>query len=66
MRSAAASPFFTAAQRGRIELVLRCEDGSDWTLTFSPGMEQFIGYYPRVCGIAPSEGPLLAFRAAVA
>jgi hypothetical protein len=64
MRTAAASPFFTAAARGRIELVLRCEDGRDWTLTFSPGMEQFIGYYPRICGIAPSDGSLLAFRAA--
>jgi hypothetical protein len=66
MRTDAASPFFTAAERGRIELVLRCEDGSDWTLSFSPGMERFIGPYPRICGIAPSEGPLLAFRAAVA
>jgi hypothetical protein len=64
MRTAAASPFFAAAARGRIELVLRCEDGSDWTLTFSPGMEQFIGPYPRICGIASSEGTLLAFRTA--
>jgi hypothetical protein len=66
MRTAAASPFFTAAARGRIELVLRCEDGNDWTLSFSPGMEQFIGYYPRICGIACPEGPLLAFRTAAA
>jgi hypothetical protein len=66
MRTVAASPFFTAAARGRIELVLRCEDGSDWTLSFSPGMEQFIGHYPRICGIAPAEGPLLAFRTAAA
>jgi hypothetical protein len=66
MRIVAASPFFTAAARGRIELVLRCEDGSDWTLSLSPGMERFIGHYPRICGIAPAEGPLLAFRTAAA
>jgi hypothetical protein len=66
MRTAVDSPFFTAAARGRIELVLRCEDGSDWTLSFSPGMEQFIGHYPRICGIASPEGALLAFRTAAA
>lgn len=62
MRTSEPSPFFTSAPRGRIELVLRREDGSDWTLSLSPGMEQFVGFYPRICGIASPDGPLLAFR----
>jgi hypothetical protein len=63
MRTASPSPFFAAAVRGRVELVLQAEDGSEWTLSVSPGVEQFIGYYPRICGIASPEGPLLAYRA---
>lgn len=44
-----------------MELVLRLEDGSPWTLTASAGMERFIGRYPRVDGLNPG-GPLLRFR----
>ena len=46
-----------------VELVLRLADGSPWRLTVSPGIERFIGYYPRVDGIDPG-GPLLRFRIA--
>ncbi len=44
-----------------LELVLRLEDGSPWRLIVTPGMERFIGYYPRVDGLDPG-GPLLRFR----
>lgn len=47
----------------RVELVLRLEDGSPWRLTLSPGMERFIGYYPRVEGI-DAGGPLLRYGVA--
>ena len=43
------------------ELELRLSDGSHWTLSVSPGMERFIGRYPRLPGIAP-DGGLLTFR----
>ena len=45
---------------GTVELVLRLPAGGPWSLTFSPGMERFIGYYPRLCGIGPG-GSLLAY-----
>ena len=51
------------ADPGRLELVLRRADGSPWRLTVSPGMEKFIGYYPRVDGI-DAGGPLLRFQVA--
>jgi hypothetical protein len=51
------------ADPGRLELVLRLADGSPWRLTLSPGIERFIGYYPRIDGIDPG-GPLLRFRVA--
>lgn len=44
----------------RVELNLRLEDGEPWTVSFSPGIERFIGHYPRLDAIAP-EGTLLAF-----
>lgn len=47
----------------RVELVLNTPDGRPWRLTVSPGMERFIGYYPRVEGIDPG-GPLLRFALA--
>ena len=47
----------------RVELVLKTADGSPWRLTVSPGMERFIGFYPRVEGIDPG-GPLLRFTVA--
>lgn len=57
-------PAFTAvADPGRLELVLRLADGSPWRLTFSTGLERFIGHYPRVDGF-DSGGPLLSFRIA--
>jgi hypothetical protein len=45
----------------RLELVLRLADGSPWRLTVSPGMERFIGYYPRLEGI-DAGGPVLRFQ----
>jgi len=47
----------------RVELVLRLADGNPWRLTFSQGIERFIGPYPRVDGI-DCGGPLLRFRVA--
>ena len=57
------STLLSSTDRGRLELVLRLPDGSPWRLTVSPGMERFIGYYPRIEGIDPG-GPLLRFRVA--
>ncbi|MEA3064204.1 MAG: hypothetical protein QOJ27_639 [Sphingomonadales bacterium] len=51
------------ADQSRLELQLRLADGSPWRLTVSAGIEQFIGYYPRVEGI-DGGGPLLRFQAA--
>jgi hypothetical protein len=45
---------------GKVELVLRLPDGAPWTLSVSPGIERFIGYYPRLDGIDPG-GPLLEY-----
>ena len=55
-------PAFLAAvaDRSRIELVLRLADGSPWRLTVSPGIERFIGHYPRIEGI-DAGGPLLRY-----
>ncbi len=50
------------ADRRRLELVLRLQDGSPWRLTISAGMERFVGYYPRLEGF-DAGGPLLRFRA---
>ena len=55
--------FRRGPQSPRLELVLRDADGGPWRLTVSPGMERFIGYYPRVDGI-DCGGPLLRFRVA--
>lgn len=44
-----------------LELVLLCEDGSDWRLTVSVGIDRFIGHYPLVDGL-DADGPLLRFR----
>lgn len=58
-------PAFLAAvaDPGRLELVLLLADGSPWRLSVAPGMERFIGLYPRVDGIDPG-GPLLRFEVA--
>lgn len=47
----------------RVELVLVGDGEREWTLTVSAGMERFIGFYPRLEGIA-SDGPLLRYRVA--
>lgn len=54
-RSGAAAPAFA--------LVLRRADGSAWPLTFSAGIERFIGAYPRVAGLC-AEGELLRYARA--
>ncbi|MGZ8284568.1 MAG: hypothetical protein ACXW27_05535 [Allosphingosinicella sp.] len=53
----------TLAARPRVELRLRLEDGSPWSLTVSAGIERFIGHYPRLDGL-DADGPLLRFRVA--
>jgi hypothetical protein len=50
----------TEAETKRMELILRTPEGAPWCLTISPGIERFIGYYPRLDGIDPG-GPLLEF-----
>ena len=52
---------FSATVFPRVELRLTRPDGSPWTVAFSPGIERFIGPYPRVEGMA-CEGALLAFE----
>lgn len=54
------SPFMLPRLAGKVELVLRSPDGQPWSLTVSRGIERFIGYYPRLEGIAQS-GPLLEY-----
>jgi hypothetical protein len=51
---------FSATVTTRVELRLRFPDGSPWSVAFSPGIERFIGAYPRVDGIDCGE-PLLVF-----
>ena len=53
--------FVFPRQAEAVELVLRLPDGSPWSLTFSPGIERFIGYYSRLDGLDPG-GALLTFR----
>jgi hypothetical protein len=53
--------FIVPRQAEKLELVLRLPDGRPWSLTFSPGIERFIGYYPRLDGVDPG-GALLSFR----
>jgi hypothetical protein len=47
----------------RSELWLRQPDGSPWVLRVTPGVERFIGHYPRLPGIV-TDGPLLSYRTA--
>jgi len=49
----------------RTELVLVAADGSAWPVSMSPGIERFIGAYPRLPGLE-SESGLLSFRSIVA
>jgi hypothetical protein len=53
---------FSASQSPRVELLLWPPDGQPWSVTFSPGMERFIGAYPRLDGLG-AGGPLLEYRA---
>jgi hypothetical protein len=53
---------FSARQFPRIELLLWQADGQPWSVSFSPGIERFIGAYPRLDGI-DAGGPLLEYRA---
>ena len=56
------SKFLLGASRpARVELLLTRPDGSPWTLTVSPGVERFIGYYPRLEGFA-CAGPLIEYH----
>lgn len=52
---------FSATVFPRVELRLTLPDGSPWSVAFSPGIERFIGPYPRVEGI-DCGGPLLSFE----
>jgi hypothetical protein len=52
---------FSASVAPRVELLLWQPDGDPWTVSFSPGIERFIGQYPRLGGIM-SDGPLLEFH----
>lgn len=54
---------FDGFEPARVQLVLVGPDEGEWTLTVSAGMERFIGFYPRLEGIA-SDGPLLRYRVA--
>jgi hypothetical protein len=56
------SKFLLGANRApRVELALTRPDGELWLLTVSPGVERFIGFYPRLTGFA-CGGPLLEYR----
>ena len=59
-REALSPPMRDWADVARVDLVLRLPEGEAWTVSFSPGIERFIGHYPRLDGIAP-EGTLLSF-----
>jgi hypothetical protein len=61
MRPEAAKSMISASEALRSELVLRLPDGGAWVLSVSPGIERFIGFYPRLDGI-DAGGPLLEFR----
>jgi hypothetical protein len=54
---------FSLRQSRRLELLLRQPDGQPWSVTFSPGIERFIGAYPRLEGVH-ADGSLLEYRAA--
>jgi len=55
------SSFLLGAPTSRLELALTRPDGEPWSLTVSPGIERFIGYYPRLEGFA-CAGPVLVYR----
>ncbi len=53
---------FSVRRSPRLELLLRQPDGQPWSVTFSPGIERFIGAYPRLEGV-DAGGSLLEYRA---
>ncbi|MEA3014175.1 MAG: hypothetical protein QOD42_2720 [Sphingomonadales bacterium] len=59
-REALTPPTVERSNVGPVELVLRLAEGEAWTVSFSPGIERFIGHYPRLPEIAP-DGTLLTF-----
>jgi hypothetical protein len=59
-REALTPPSNDSADVARVSLVLRLPEGESWMVSFSPGIERFIGHYPRLDAIAP-EGTLLTF-----
>ena len=54
-----------AREAARVELVLTSCTGAPWQLSVSPGVERFIGRYPRIDGLV-AEGALLEFRTVTA
>lgn len=56
---------FSVRQGPRVELLLWQADGRPWSVTFSAGIERFIGAYPRLDAVG-AGGPLLEFRAIAA
>lgn len=55
------SSFLLGAPPPRLELALTRPNGEPWSLTVSPGMERYIGHYPRLEGFA-CAGPVLVYR----
>jgi hypothetical protein len=51
----------TQAAIARKCLILPAEDG-DWTIDFSPGIEKFIGVYPRLPDFDPVIAGFLKFH----
>lgn len=47
----------------RTELALALADGTPWRVLMSPGIERFIGHYPRVAGFG-ADGAVLSYRPA--
>ena len=45
----------------RMELVVHLPAGETWTVSGSPGIQRFIGFYPRIPGIDGGTG-LLEYR----
>lgn len=45
----------------RVCLMLRDERGGHWSVTMSPGMERFIGVYPRIDAFR-TDAPLLQYE----
>jgi hypothetical protein len=52
---------FSATVLSRVELRISSPEGGPWSVTFSPGIERFIGAYPRIDAL-DCEGGLLRFE----